>query len=52
MKTGSRVARALCCAWLAVACGQALAQRRYPSRSIRIVVPYTPGGITDVTIAN
>ena len=26
----------------------ALAQARYPSRPIRVIVPYTPGGITDV----
>lgn len=51
MKTGSRVAGALCYVWLAIACDQALAQSKYPSRPIRIVVPYTPGGITDVTIA-
>ena len=37
MKTGSRVARALCYAWLAIACDQALAQSKYPSRPIRIV---------------
>lgn len=26
----------------------ALAQTRYPSRPLRVIVPYTPGGITDV----
>ena len=27
----------------------AFAQAKYPSRPIRVVVPYTPGGLTDVT---
>jgi tripartite-type tricarboxylate transporter receptor subunit TctC len=26
----------------------ALAQDNYPSRVVRVIVPYTPGGITDV----
>jgi len=30
-------------------CSAAQAQQAYPSRPIRIVVPYTPGGFTDVT---
>ena len=29
-------------------CGNALAQTKYPSRPLRVIVPYTPGGITDV----
>jgi tripartite-type tricarboxylate transporter receptor subunit TctC len=29
-------------------CGPVSAQGRYPARPIRVVVPYTPGGITDV----
>jgi tripartite-type tricarboxylate transporter receptor subunit TctC len=28
--------------------GSAFAQAKYPSHPIRVIVPYTPGGITDV----
>ena len=35
-------------ALLCVAASDAMAQSKYPSRPIRVVVPYTPGGITDV----
>ena len=43
------LARALVCMLLAAAGHSTFAQQKYPSRPIRIVVPYTPGGITDVT---
>ena len=39
---------ALIAATLGGTCGHALAQSQYPVRPIRVIVPYTPGGITDV----
>jgi tripartite-type tricarboxylate transporter receptor subunit TctC len=39
---------AVALALLAVLATAAFAQSKYPSRPIRVVVPYTPGGITDV----
>ena len=33
--------------WLAVACGVASAQAPYPTKPIKILVPYVPGGATD-----
>ena len=33
---------------LALACTQTLAQDRYPSRAVRVVVPFAAGGATDV----
>jgi tripartite-type tricarboxylate transporter receptor subunit TctC len=35
-------------ALLGATCGAVLAQANYPSRPLRVIVPYTPGGITDV----
>jgi tripartite-type tricarboxylate transporter receptor subunit TctC len=33
---------------LATGCGWTSAQTKYPARPVRVIVPYTPGGITDV----
>lgn len=48
MKMRSRFAAAVCLSVLATMCTSAVAQTRFPSRPVRVVVPYTPGGITDV----
>ncbi|MGZ8196892.1 MAG: Bug family tripartite tricarboxylate transporter substrate binding protein [Burkholderiales bacterium] len=47
MRVRSTLLCAVAMALLATS-GPALAQSKYPSRPIRVVVPYTPGGITDV----
>ena len=44
-----KLIRVLFSVLLAFTCCAAQAQQAYPSRPIRIVVPYTPGGFTDLT---
>jgi tripartite-type tricarboxylate transporter receptor subunit TctC len=48
MSVASRLRRALSCIAMAII-GTAAAQTAYPTRPIRVIVPYPPGGITDVT---
>jgi tripartite-type tricarboxylate transporter receptor subunit TctC len=48
-RTLLRAVLAVCSMALMLAAGPASAQSKYPSRPIRVIVPYTPGGITDVT---
>ena len=39
---------ALAAATATLACGSAFAQSNYPSKPIRLIVPYAPGGPLDV----
>lgn len=48
MKLKLKWAPVIGAALLMAICGTALAQSKYPTRPLRVIVPYTPGGITDV----
>lgn len=50
MSVASRLGHALFCIGIAaIGTAAAAAQSAYPTRPIRVIVPYPPGGITDVT---
>jgi len=49
MSVASRLGRALSCIAIAAVSTVAAAQSAFPTRPIRVIVPYPPGGITDVT---
>ena len=40
-------ARALCCATLLALTGAAAQAQTFPSKPIRLILPYSPGGIID-----
>lgn len=40
---------AIAAAFMALTAGAATAQDKYPSRPIKVIVPYAPGGATDIT---
>ena len=48
MTARSMLVSALCAVPILACADAALAQGKYPSRPIRVIVPYTPGGITDI----
>src|SRR5471032_1365106 len=44
-----RLSLLLSTAFLAIGMAAAPAQEKYPSRPVRVIVPYAPGGATDIT---
>ena len=46
---GTAVATTLACAFIGLVSSRAIGADDYPSRPVTVVVPYTPGGSTDIT---